>query len=88
MKALHIRQDRSLVLQDDPAPSPPGPEEVLVRMAYTSICGYEVMILRGQAAIPPNGILGHEGSGVVAAVGSRVTEFRPGDPVAILPYLS
>lgn len=88
MKALHIRKDRSLALQNDPAPQPPGPEEVLVRMAYASICGYEIMILRGKAAIPPNGILGHEGSGVVAAVGSAVTELRPGDPVAILPYLS
>ena len=47
MKALHIRQDRSLVLQDDPPPPPPGPDEVLVSMSYASICGYEIMILRG-----------------------------------------
>ncbi len=88
MKALHIRQDRSRLLQEDPLPPAPGPDEVLVRMAYASICGYEILILRGQAAIPPNGVMGHEGSGVVAAVGSSVTELRPGDPVAILPYLS
>lgn len=88
MKALHIRQDRSLVLQDDPSPPPPGPDEVLVSMSYASICGYEIMILRGQAAIPPSGVLGHEGSGIVSAVGSNVTEVHPGDPVAILPYLS
>ena len=88
MKALHIRQDRSLVLQDDPPPPPPGPDEVLVSMSYASICGYEIMILRGQAAIPPSGVLGHEGSGIVSAVGSNVTEVHPGDPVAILPYLS
>ena len=88
MKALHIRQDRSLLIQDDPLPPPPGPEEVLVRMSYASICGYEILILRGQAAIPPSGVMGHEGSGVIAAVGSAVDDFQPGDPVAILPYLS
>lgn len=88
MKSLRMRSDRALYFKDLPAPGPPGPEEVLVRMAYASICGYDMMMLSGRAAYPKDGMLGHEASGVVAAVGSQVRpeEFSAGDRVTILPY--
>ena len=88
MKALRIHKDRSLYFQEIPMPVAPGPDEVLVRMAYASICGYDMMILKGAAAYPKNGLLGHEGSGIVAKVGAHVrpADFRPGDRVTIMPY--
>ena len=88
MKSLRIQKDRSLYFLDLPDPPAPGPEEILIRMAYASICGYDMMILRGGAAYPKNGLLGHEGSGIVAAVGANVSpaDFAPGDRVTIMPY--
>ena len=88
MKSLRMRQDRSLYFLELPDPMLPGPDEVLVRMAYASICGYDMMMLSGQAAYPKGGVLGHEGSGVVAAVGEGVlpTELRVGDRISIMPY--
>ena len=88
MKSLRMRRDRSLYFLELPDPPAPGPDEVLVRMACASICGYDMMMLSGQAAYPRDGMLGHEGAGVIAAVGSRIrpVDFRVGDQVTIMPY--
>lgn len=88
MKSLRMRPDRSLFFQELPMPDAPGPGQVLIRMAYASICGYDMMMLRGQAAYPPKGVLGHEGSAVVEAVGPNVRQLQPGDAVTIMPYTS
>ncbi len=86
MKSLRMRKDRTLYFKELPDPGPPGPREVLVRMACASICGYDMMMLSGRAAYPKDGMIGHEGSGVVVATGAEVRGFRAGDPVTIMPY--
>lgn len=88
MKSLRMRQDRSLYFLELPEPSAPGPNELLIRMAYASICGYDMMMLAGRAAYPLNGMLGHEASGIITAVGERVkpTDFQVGDRVTLMPY--
>ncbi|MBC3937810.1 hypothetical protein D4A47_02660 [Anaerotruncus massiliensis (ex Liu et al. 2021)] len=88
MKSLRMRRNRELYFLGLPDPPDPGPDEVLVRMKYASICGFDMMMLNGKAAYPKNGVLGHEGSGIIEAVGKRVSpaEFKPGDRVAINPY--
>lgn len=64
-------------------PSPLGPLDVLVKVAGTGVCHTD-LVLRGPAGRPLRPIvLGHEGSGVVAAVGSQVSKVTPGDPVVI-----
>ena len=69
-------------------PGDPGPGQVLIRMAYASICGYDIMTLHGKAAYPNKGMIGHEGSAVVEAVGSGVHQLRSGDAVTIMPYVA
>lgn len=86
IQSLRMQPDRKLYFKKLPMPPAPGPEEVQVRMAYASICGYDMMMLRGTAAYPVNGYLGHEGSGIVMAVGSNVRNLNPGDRVTINPY--
>ena len=88
MKSLRMRRNRELYFLGLPDPPEPGPDEVLVRMKYASICGFDMMMLNGKAAYPKNGVLGHEGSGIIEAIGKRVSpaEFKPGDRVAINPY--
>lgn len=67
---------------------PPGPGEVLVRMAAGGVCHSDLHVMTGHliAALPA--VLGHEGSGVVAEVGPGVGEVKPGDHVIPLWRLS
>jgi S-(hydroxymethyl)glutathione dehydrogenase/alcohol dehydrogenase len=61
----------------------PGPRHVLVRMAAVGICGSDLHVVRGEWTRPTPMVLGHEGAGVVAAVGSEVVHVAPGDPVVL-----
>lgn len=66
---------------------PPGPGEVLVRVIATGICHTDLNTRAGDMPLPLPGVLGHEGSGVVEAVGEGVTEVGPGDHVIMgWPY--
>ncbi|MGH9089214.1 MAG: NAD(P)-dependent alcohol dehydrogenase [Acidimicrobiales bacterium] len=56
----------------------PRPFEVLVRMESVGVCRTDTHALHDT---PPPAILGHEGAGTVAAVGSSVTKVTPGDKV-------
>ena len=60
--------------------------DVLVRTAYAGMNFMEVLIRRGDYLRNPKYplILGSEASGIVESVGSAVTDFKPGDRVAVL----
>ena len=60
---------------------PPGPDEVLIRMVAVGICGSDRHVIEGHypASIPS--VCGHEGSGIVEAVGPGVTSIAVGDHV-------
>ncbi|MEU2004564.1 NAD(P)-dependent alcohol dehydrogenase [Rhodococcus sp. NPDC019616] len=63
----------------------PRAEEVLVRTVASGICHTDI-IVRDQVLPPgPPAILGHEGAGVVEAVGSQVHGLAPGDHVVLAP---
>jgi aryl-alcohol dehydrogenase len=59
----------------------PRPDEVLVRVVAAGVCGTDLGVQSGHIPFPLPGVLGHEGAGVVEAVGSAVTSVRPGDKV-------
>ena len=61
----------------------PGPGEVLVRMAAVGICGTDLHLIRGEWQRPTPMVLGHEGAGVVEAVGSEVQGLHEGDRVVL-----
>src|SRR5271155_3320414 len=81
MKALLLSQYNQLDIADLPAPVP-GVDEILVRVAACGICGSDVHGFDGTSGrrIPPI-VMGHEAAGVVAAAGSGVSKFKPGDRV-------
>jgi L-iditol 2-dehydrogenase len=81
MKALLLSEYNALGIAELPAPVP-RPEEILVRVAACGICGSDVHGYDGTSGrrIPPI-VMGHEAAGVVAAVGSDVSHFKPGDRV-------
>ena len=57
----------------------PGPGEVLVEMAFAGMCHSDEHLRHGPGVRPIVG--GHEGAGVVQAVGAGVTSVAPGDHV-------
>lgn len=59
----------------------PGPGEVLVRYHASGICHSDEHARLGHYSVPKPIILGHEGAGVVEAVGPGVTSLRVGDRV-------
>lgn len=61
----------------------PGSGEVLVRMAAVGVCGSDLHVVRGEWKRPTPMVLGHEGAGIVEAVGNRVESVETGDAVVI-----
>jgi aryl-alcohol dehydrogenase len=61
----------------------PGPHEAVVRMVATGLCHTDLGVASGGLPFPLPGVLGHEGAGVVEAVGSAVTGVAPGDHVVL-----
>ncbi|MET0895672.1 MAG: Zn-dependent alcohol dehydrogenase [Acidimicrobiia bacterium] len=59
----------------------PGPEDVLVRNLCSGVCHTDQSVWNGSMPIPPPAVLGHEGAGVVEAVGERVRDVAVGDMV-------
>ena len=63
----------------------PGPGEVLVRLGACGVCHTDMYTASGA---DPSGyaptVLGHEGAGVVEAIGEGVTSLQPGDHVVTL----
>ena len=83
MKAVVWHGPHQLALEDLPVPQPEQ-GEVLVRTRVVGICGTDLEVYGGRfpQAVPPL-ILGHEGAGVVEAVGVGVRGVRPGDRVSV-----
>ncbi|MBW2514918.1 MAG: alcohol dehydrogenase catalytic domain-containing protein, partial [Deltaproteobacteria bacterium] len=78
----------SLQVADMPAPEA-APGQILVQIKATGICYSDVSVLnntyKGRRPVPIPLIMGHEGAGVVAELGSGVSGYKIGDRVALDP---
>jgi NDMA-dependent alcohol dehydrogenase len=61
----------------------PKAGEVLIKVAAAGICHSDWHIVAGKADFPSPIILGHEGAGIVEAVGAGVARVQPGDHVTL-----
>ncbi|WP_211340838.1 NAD(P)-dependent alcohol dehydrogenase [Xylanimonas allomyrinae] len=61
------------------------PDELRVRMVASGVCHTDAIVRDQWYPTPLPAVLGHEGSGVVEAVGADVTGFSPGDRVVLAP---
>jgi alcohol dehydrogenase len=84
VKAFVYSGPTKKALEERPKPVITAPTDAIVRMTNTTICGTDLHILKGDVpTCQPGRILGHEGVGVIDAVGPAVTGFKPGDRVLI-----
>ncbi|MBL9151076.1 MAG: Zn-dependent alcohol dehydrogenase [Verrucomicrobiales bacterium] len=60
---------------------PPGPGEVQVRMQAAGVCHSDLHVMKGDLPMKTPIILGHEGAGIVEAIGKGVTSVEPGDHI-------
>ena len=82
MRALVARAINQMAVEDVLL-DPPKAHEVLVRMRAAGVCHSDLHTLQGQLRATPPLVLGHEGAGVVAAVGADVRHVQVGDPVLV-----
>src|SRR6202789_2453721 len=84
VKALIYLTVGKKALDERPKPEIAAPTDAIVKITRTTICGTDLHILKGDLpSCKPGRILGHEGVGVVDAVGPAVTVFKRGDHVLI-----
>src|SRR5918995_547746 len=84
MKAVVFHGVGDIRLDDVPEPTIEEPTDAIVRLTMTAICGTDLHMIRGTLAGMSEGtVLGHEGVGVVEALGADVRNLRVGDRVVI-----
>lgn len=85
MKAAVVRTFGQPLSIEDVAIPVPGPGEVLVKIVATGVCHTDLHAADGDWPVKPTVpfIPGHEGAGVIAAVGPGVTDLKEGDAVGI-----
>ena len=62
----------------------PGPTEVTVRITASGVCHSDRHVISGHLPVEVPCVLGHEGAGVVEAVGPAVSDLAPGDIVVLI----
>ncbi|MFG2574597.1 Zn-dependent alcohol dehydrogenase [Streptomyces sp. NPDC048481] len=82
MRGVVFEGERAEVV-DDLEVRAPGPGEVLVAVAAAGLCHSDLSVVDGTIPFPTPVVLGHEGAGVVEAVGAGVSHVVPGDHVAL-----
>ncbi|NEC88932.1 Zn-dependent alcohol dehydrogenase [Streptomyces sp. SID12501] len=74
---------KQIQVVDDLEVRDPGAGEVLVAISAAGLCHSDLSVVDGTIPFPVPVVLGHEGAGVVEAVGAGVTHVVPGDHVAL-----
>jgi 2-desacetyl-2-hydroxyethyl bacteriochlorophyllide A dehydrogenase len=88
ISAAYYTGNRTFVLEQI-EPLPPGPGEVQIAVAYCGICGTDMHVFHGHmdARVGTRRVIGHEMSGVVAALGEGVEGLSAGDKVVVRPLV-
>ena len=83
MTAAIFRSPTEGVVVTDVSLAPPGPDEVEVAIAAAGVCHSDLHMVRGEWEHRTPVVLGHEGSGVITAVGAEVEGLAVGQHVVL-----
>ena len=81
MHAVTFQAPGEVRLDERPDPELTAPDEAIVRIEATGVCGSDLHIFHGRVAIEPGFIIGHEYVGTVVAAGDAVRFVSVGDRV-------
>jgi threonine dehydrogenase-like Zn-dependent dehydrogenase len=86
MRGVLLLGERQVAFGEFPDPTP-GPDEVVLQMKASGICGSDLRPYRDARRDPERAMIsGHEPCGVIAATGAHVVGWRPGDRVIMHHY--
>lgn len=87
MQALVLNKAYDFTYQERPYPACP-PQNVVVKIQAVCVCGSDIHAIKGdQPLFSFPRVIGHEVAGIVAQVGSAVTELQVGDAVCLMPCI-
>ena len=81
MRAVTFQAPGEVLVQEVPAPQLQHPQDALVKIEATGICGSDLHIYHGRVPVEPGFTIGHEFVGTVLAAGSDVERAAVGDRV-------
>ncbi|MBA3282183.1 MAG: Zn-dependent alcohol dehydrogenase [Acidimicrobiia bacterium] len=80
---LHNTGDEKLEVVDDMEVAPPGRGEVTIQVKATGVCHSDLSAMNGTIPQTAPFVPGHEGAGVISALGEGVTDLAEGDHVIV-----
>lgn len=83
MKAVVYHGGTDLRIEDVPTPKLEYPNNAIVRVTMSTICGTDVHIVGGHFPVTLPTVMGHEFVGEVVEIGPDVLDFKVGDRVAV-----
>ena len=84
MKAVVFHGIGDIRLDNVSEPKIEHPNDAIVRLTASAICGTDLHMIRGTfSGMIPGTILGHEGVGIVEEIGANVRNLKVGDRVVI-----
>lgn len=85
MKAVVYQEPHRISVEDVPDPTIEDPNDVVVQITTTAICGSDLHMYEGRTDVAPGTVFGHENMGTVVEVGPGVASVQKGDRV-VLPF--
>jgi L-iditol 2-dehydrogenase len=86
--AIYPGQGKAIVIEELADPKP-GPDEVIIKVDRCGICGTDLSMTKGGMwEFGAGSQFGHEYAGEIIEIGSRVSGFRVGERISVLPSLA
>ena len=85
MRAVVYKKPFEVAVESVPDPKILHPNDVIVKITSSCICGLDLHMYEGRTAAAPGIVFGHENMGVIEEVGGAVKERKVGDRV-VLPF--
>jgi glutathione-independent formaldehyde dehydrogenase len=85
MRAVVYRQPFDVAVEEVPDPRIEHPDDVVVRITSSGICGCDLHVYQGRTSAEPGTVFGHENLGIVEDLGSGVSSLEQGDRV-VMPF--
>ena len=85
MDAVVFQGEHDVAIEEVDEPAIEHPNDVLVDITTTCICGSDLHMYEGRTAAEPGIVFGHENMGVVTEIGEGVSDLEEGDRV-VAPF--
>ena len=83
MRAIVYKEPFKVAVENVPDPQVKHPNDAIVKITSTCICGSDLHMYEGRTAAEPGIVFGHENMGIIQEVGSGVKERKVGDRVCM-----